>query len=142
MDKTETYIKMCEKAEEIEELRKGSNSVLSGDVINLRGGHTVVFGSDSNMFYWNIAKPVFIWLPRQDQLQAMVYTKESEERYACSKPRWLSIQLNLFWDFCPPNYANLFTSMEQLWLAFVMKEKYNKAWNGEEWIIVADAEKG
>lgn len=27
-----------------------------------------------------------------------------------------------------------FTSMEQLWLAFVMKEKYNKVWNGEVWI--------
>jgi len=26
-----------------------------------------------------------------------------------------------------------FTSMEQLWLAFVMKEKYNKVWNGKEW---------
>jgi len=25
-------------------------------------------------------------------------------------------------------------SMEQLWLAFVMKEKYNKIWNGENWI--------
>jgi len=26
-----------------------------------------------------------------------------------------------------------FTSMEQLWLAFVMKEK-GKAWNGEDWV--------
>ena len=25
-------------------------------------------------------------------------------------------------------------SMEQLWLAFVMKEKYNKVWNGENWV--------
>lgn len=25
-------------------------------------------------------------------------------------------------------------SMEQLWLAFVMKEKYDKVWNGEDWI--------
>ena len=25
-------------------------------------------------------------------------------------------------------------SMEQLWLAFVMKEKYNKIWNGKDWI--------
>ena len=27
-------------------------------------------------------------------------------------------------------------SMEQLWLAFVMKEKYNKTWNGESWVNV------
>ena len=25
-------------------------------------------------------------------------------------------------------------SMEQLWLAFVMKDKYKKVWNGEDWI--------
>jgi hypothetical protein len=27
-------------------------------------------------------------------------------------------------------------SPEQLWLAFVMKEKYNKVWNGEDWVKV------
>lgn len=26
-----------------------------------------------------------------------------------------------------------FDSYEQLWLAFVMKEKYNKVWDGEKW---------
>ena len=30
-------------------------------------------------------------------------------------------------------YFEPLNSMEQLWLAFVMKEKYNKTWNGEEW---------
>ena len=24
-------------------------------------------------------------------------------------------------------------SMEQLWLAFVMKDKYDKTWDGKEW---------
>ena len=28
-----------------------------------------------------------------------------------------------------------FDSMEQLWLAFVMKKKYGKVWNGEEWEV-------
>ena len=32
------------------------------------------------------------------------------------------------------NYLRQFTSMEQLWLAFVMKEKYNKTWNGKDWV--------
>ena len=27
-----------------------------------------------------------------------------------------------------------FASMEQLWLAFVMKELYSKVWNGEDWV--------
>ena len=27
-------------------------------------------------------------------------------------------------------------SMEQLWLAFVMKENYNKVWSGNDWIKI------
>lgn len=27
-----------------------------------------------------------------------------------------------------------FESLNELWLAFVMKEKYHKIWTGEEWI--------
>jgi len=25
-------------------------------------------------------------------------------------------------------------SMEQLWLAFIMSEKYGKVWNGDDWV--------
>jgi hypothetical protein len=25
-------------------------------------------------------------------------------------------------------------SMEKLWLSYVMKEKYGKSWNGQEWV--------
>ncbi len=28
------------------------------------------------------------------------------------------------------------TSMEQLWLAFVMKEKHGKTWDGNQWELV------
>jgi hypothetical protein len=31
-------------------------------------------------------------------------------------------------------YWGNFTSWEQLWLAFVMKEKSNKIWDGKQWI--------
>ena len=34
--------------------------------------------------------------------------------------------------FSNPNLK--YESLEQLWLAFVMKEKYNKTWDGESWI--------
>ena len=78
-----------------------------------------------------------IWLPRQDQLQEMV-------------PEYSHFGLvGAFYDFvfCPQNpdrtkgdeakyvkdYPKQFTSMEQLWLAFVMKEKFNKRWDGEMW---------
>lgn len=28
-------------------------------------------------------------------------------------------------------------SGEQLWLAFVMKKKFNKTWDGEKWVIIS-----
>ena len=63
-----------------------------------------------------------IWLPRQDQLQEMV-----------EYPDLGSVLRDLreFWQR-PPNHR--ITSMEQLWLAFVMKEKYSKAWVNGKWI--------
>jgi len=70
-----------------------------------------------------------IWLPRQDQIQEMV-KKDS-----------INIELNKFYVFClEKNYAGhnlptaIFSSLEQLWLAFYMYEKHNKIWNGEKWI--------
>ena len=42
------------------------------------------------------------------------------------------------WDFYGfvmgvENHRENLYSMEQLWLMFVMKEKYNKEWNGKDW---------
>ena len=64
-------------------------------------------------------KKEFIWLPRQDQLQDMLggfkklFPKGSEE-------------LKINHKYCK--------SFEQLWLAFVMKERYKKIWNGKDWV--------
>ena len=70
----------------------------------------------------------FTWLPRQDQLQAMVLPSKCNAY-------WLVNQLHYM---CHNNNAYGLTgnpSMEQLWLAFVMFEKYNKTWNGQEWTL-------
>ena len=63
----------------------------------------------------------------QDQLQEMIdYTIWFEKIYR-------------FYDWLQKNSEDWetpctrFTSMEQLWLAFVMSEKYQKKWNGKEW---------
>jgi hypothetical protein len=72
-----------------------------------------------------------VWLPRQDQLQEMI-VKEESAKLADLEMR--------FHDFCldPTTIyvrkKKYLHSMEQLWLAFVMREKYNKVWNGEEWV--------
>ena len=68
-----------------------------------------------------------IWLPRQDQLQEMV---------AHSSRNWLLRELSDFgfdWDsrFGP---ILVFGSIEQLTLAFVLKEKYQKICNGDKWV--------
>ena len=68
----------------------------------------------------------------QDQLQGIILKEELSVFD-------LSRRFNHFCDFDNYKYKeyNPYTcrlnSMEQLWLAFVMKEKYNKIWNGEKW---------
>jgi hypothetical protein len=98
MDTSETYVNMCEKAVEIQEL-----------------------SPSSEMKNWWSPKDPGIWLPRQDQLQEMVGEK-IENNYSITKR---------FLRFIPGNPES---SMEQLWLAFVMKEKFNKTWDGENWV--------
>ena len=66
------------------------------------------------------------WLPRQDQLQKMVEDKDGCEEY------WYNRLIADFNIYCMKIKDPIF-SPEQLWLAFVMKEKYNKTWNGEDW---------
>ncbi|KKN22239.1 hypothetical protein LCGC14_0917400 [marine sediment metagenome] len=64
-----------------------------------------------------------IWLPRQDQLQAMVDAD------------WTGELLRRFYNWCK-DYGfttKVRKSMEQLWLAFVMKELHNKAWGRDGW---------
>lgn len=107
MDKSERYIKMCEKAEEIQ-LYFIEPFIITNDIHSYWVGH--------------------IWLPRQDQLQEMVKCVE------------LPILCQVFEMFTTKRYegtesttAFIFTSMEQLWLAFVMKEKYDKVWAGDSW---------
>ncbi len=66
-----------------------------------------------------------VWLPTQSQLQEMV-----EDKFFSTRDM---IQYFAEWVKC--DTANLWDiSMEQLWLAFCMAEKFNKVWNGSKWI--------
>uniref|UniRef100_A0A6M3KXM3 Uncharacterized protein n=1 Tax=viral metagenome TaxID=1070528 RepID=A0A6M3KXM3_9ZZZZ len=133
MDTSEQYIKMCEKAEEIQASRKfecGDCMVTGDNLIMIRRlsdegdyflasllprGHNFLLISNKNV----------IWLPRQDQLQEMVIDADYAMSYLTRIMDWAGITL--------AKYLLQFTSMEQLWLAFVMKEKYGKVWDGEKW---------
>jgi len=129
MDNTNIYINMCEKAIKIQ--------------------NNWDFKSEFNILYDIILKKVFlnvtlyvqgaktdkkryIWLPTQAQLQRMFI-----KNVKCSNCRSevfrcvfdLSSFYNGYYKYC-----SQFTSMEQIWLAYVMFNNYQKQWNGKDWI--------
>ena len=113
MDTSKIYVKMCEKAEEIQKIKPEWN--LEGD--------------DGEWWYPNDNKREVnhIWLPRQDQLQEILFTHKEHLFPQCVLLREFIREGELY-------ILHFLKSMEQLWLAFAMKEKYNKIWNGEDWV--------
>ena len=139
MDISKDYIKMCEKATEIQELKKEitgnyfyqkktDDDYLCGSFICWNG-----YRPSAGYHNWNdnwYFPDNCVWLPRQDQLQDIVFEKATT--YRLYNNRILEL-VEVFGKYCKtPDY--LMFSMEQLWLAFVMKELYNKTWNGEDWV--------
>jgi hypothetical protein len=133
MDTTETNIKMNWKAREIQD----SHEPQEGDYYWEDGCGspylTILSAKSDDYFMQALGAPV--WLPRQDQLQEMV-------------GGWALGLLDKFYNFCmwDEQFEELRDkmtpiSMEQLWLCFVMKEKYNTVWNGEEWMSTVEAVK-
>ena len=117
MDKTEIFVKMCENAEEIQ--RMSPRVFITSNAVNIP-----FYDLEGNCWF-NRNNEKSIWLPRQDQLQELTGIE--------SIPTLLS-QFNEF-VFENVEYATQFIdSCEKLWLAFVMKKRYNKTWNEEEWI--------
>lgn len=134
MDTSEEYLKMvdCPEIQEGHQWERGDFMEWADDTYE-------VFHEDVWENYL-VTRP-HRWFPRQDQLQEMVSDSNI---------------LRLIKDFCefadPWNslgvmphkramheaekeaaYLNQFTSMEQLWLAFVMKERHQKTWDGTNW---------
>ena len=136
MDTSKEYIKMCEKAEEIQhnKLKIGDFGVIPNAVYEYFKVPSVIIRIEEDVEFdrvWlnvpdenYVSADSIIFLPRQDQLQEMWEYSHSAlrslQKFACE------LHNNY-------NYYDKFISMEQLWLVFVMKEKYNKIWNGEEW---------
>ena len=162
MDTTEIYIKMCD-CPEIQELWKPSigdymlrkytvfgepldSQVWPGreqrEEISILHYHTsipqywsavtpegeprtVSFPDSSKMF-----KATSIWLPQQDQLQKML--NQPIGKIICTFGLWYSAMLEVA-TLSLNDILFFKTSMEQLWLAFVMREKYNKTWVDNKW---------
>jgi len=86
--------------------------------------------------HWDDFKNFDITKDRQDQLQEMVIDKGESRRDELWR---ITCDFEAFvLAYCIIGRGDYrlrdFTSMEQLWLAFVMKEKYQKVWDGNGWI--------
>ncbi len=144
MDTTEQYIKMCEKAEEIQELRpiqhynrkthkETPDLWKDGDWFSADGKIYTYGGDCYHLKQYDDEAPdlgsagycegdggyvdKIVWLPRQDQLQAL------------SGLDWRSFDKKCLVYESPA----LVTTKEQAGIRVVMKEKYNKTWDGEDW---------
>ena len=143
MKKDNIYIKMCKKAREIQKLAKVEDGSWffceCKDIKNYPHGYGLNLGSESDADNGNeklIDSSTDTWLPSQEQLQE-IYGEDLFK--ICTS----------FSEFCMSSYVMkstkqpgskplamyVFKNTNQLWLAFVMKEKFNKIWKDKEWII-------
>ena len=130
MDISPEYIAMCD----CPEIQKGHVDK-TGDLfankwfigVYIRDESYIYEVEDSPKREQRINNP--IWLPRQDQLQEMVGGFEA------GFVDWFHWRNAIYPHMQNPfNKEWRFTSMEQLWLAFVMKENHNKTWDGNKWV--------
>lgn len=149
MDTSEIFVKMCKQAEEIQGLSPVPSDKREKDKGSLfwdnTGGLIAMLVKDNDTRRWMIgnyhdADNEFIWLPRQGQLQEMVF---GTGQYGARQI------IKALWDSCKedgslvpreevgvPRIGTVDKkwSMEQLWLAFVMFERYQKIWDGVVWV--------
>jgi len=138
MDFSEKYIEMCSKASEIQELWKQDKgeyvAVYSSEWEYLDKDHQVrkktfkeivILGVDGN---YVTDESLCVWLPRQDQLQEIMEIDIHSVRPF--------IILDQLMDRYITRYGYLLETIEQLWLAFFMSEKYKKYWDNklQDWI--------
>ena len=115
MDTSEQYVKMCDE-EEIQGIWNHEQHFLDRP-------HSYIV--DNGRSGWT-------WLPRQDQLQEMVSERLKKIRIGIDwyfGDQWRMI----YYDDPLKHYVIHGGTFEQLWLAFVMKEKFNKIWDGSKW---------
>lgn len=152
MDTSEQYIKMCEKATEIQAqwkpqdgdfmCHKETRAIFvvgdwaAGYIANYENepiygdSYTNMFEVFDGGYEWEDRdighKNEFIWLHRQDQLQIIIYGENQNTLYGkYPSPDWNDLDRVL-----------IKKSFEMLWLSYVMKIKYNKQWNGEDWLSI------
>jgi len=148
MDTSKEYIEMCEKAEEIQphddwedgdffyhELKVQESAGYGGGVfVECDQEYTLheAYRSKGDRH----KNKRWVWLPRQDQLQEIVRGSKHLHLLAYEFAAYFHGSIDpLYPEIGRDNFTvDSDNSMEQMWLAFVMKVKYSKIWDGEEWV--------
>ena len=127
MDDSSSYIKMCESAKVIQKKWKPEfgDFFVSMSLGIASPCQPITSDLEKKVSYLKTLKAV--WLPRQDQLQEVVI-----EKYAT--PWDLAIAFSNVLMADKASYFDKSDSMEKLWLAFIMLEKYKKQWKEGEWV--------
>jgi hypothetical protein len=127
MDCSDAYVKMCQKAEEIQRLwspAEGDHFVDDLCHVSIVNPALLEY---LNKSFKEGKRGSYTWLPRQDQLQEMVVSLFKGNCY------WMMEECYKFMQLPYPMKSQ---SMEQIWLTFVMQQLYQKQWLPEkgEWI--------
>lgn len=140
MDKTEEYVEMCRQAWKYL-LRKGD--IKYDDVVAYKYVYDGYISEGVDYFFC-IAEKWMIKENYEDTYIFVVWKQDQLQKIAFPDVRdTVNIRLNSFANqFCFERYPKktsgttatyLLTTEEKLWLAFAMKRRRNKVWNGKEW---------
>jgi len=136
MDTTKEYIKMCEKAVEIQKNHDGVRwSFTTGDYKQRRDKIKIGF-CDGRAWYADTTDGVTI-IFTQDQLQEMASGSTPIAKFLFFHD-YIDEELNGYMrgniDLMDCEKIDNY-SLEQLWLMCIMKQLYNKTWDGEQWTV-------
>ena len=141
MDTSKQYIKMCKEAIEVQ--KRWAISPYLGDETPdgmicelLECYDDDTWQVKTNRDYCEPYTRDLVWMPRIDQLQAMVLKKGSPAISAFSCRFAHLVDMRDWWDGINPDIMAQYLTVEQLWLAFVMHKKYKKQWDNtsNEWV--------
>ena len=142
MDRSEAYIEMCRQARELQDLwqcRHGdyyadSSGQVACWIAAIDGDGRVKEGVCIRKRDGVIQLDRFTWLPRLDQLIELAqipgvsYDTITQFFFNWTKRAYRLDQKQL------TGPADLFHSLEQLWLGFVMARRFGRNWNQVDWV--------
>lgn len=143
MDKSEQYRRMvdCPEIQSYRQTERGRIPWENGDFYVAYGCEDVWTIGEGGMRPGEIINKPYtskaanpVWLPRQDQLQAMIIDEDDVHKAGAFNTFLYNAQQSFnHWFVCEPE-PDYRESFEMLWLAFVMKKNFDKTWSDGKWV--------